>query len=145
MKVFLNGIFKHNMDYSTLPASHGTDWPQSLWNCGMEHSIQTHTIATTEFIKCTWLQGGGDLWPKHVLIPPVQTGLHWYFNSQPWENLGNYYFNTKLSEKCSQHQSMQWSLYRNTVHILTYVIPTKFSVYCSVLWGNHYSYNVNLW
>jgi len=41
---------------ATLPASHGTDWPQSLLKCFIErfeNSIQTHTIATTEFIKCT--------------------------------------------------------------------------------------------
>ena len=37
------------------------------------NSIQTHTIAATEFIKCTWLQGGGEVWPKHILIPLSST------------------------------------------------------------------------
>ena len=92
---------------TTLPASHDTDWLQSLLKCGIEHfenSIQTHTIATTEFIRCTWLQGGGDLWTKHVLIPlSVQyklssTDILSRSREKIWAIT-----KTRINEKCSQH------------------------------------------
>jgi len=64
MKGFLNGIFQHKWTTASLPASiwyklgsvcskmcYGTFW----------NSIQTHTIATTEFIKCTTSGGRGSM------------------------------------------------------------------------------------